>query len=110
MFEEIVSPNRTPTPVYRDLSGFDRCDGETISDKKGCAAVAEITYASGSVHLCGHHTRLGMKKIRATAIEIWVEPAELFDADSDLRAQMEALVAVHRPLVKKAERNLNGFS
>jgi hypothetical protein len=108
MFEEIVSPNRTPTPVYRDLSGFDRCDGEGLG--KGSAAVSEIKFTTGVVNLCGHHTRLSMTKIRKTAVELWVEPAELFDVDSDLRAQMEALVAVHRPLVKKAERNLNGFS
>lgn len=103
MLEEIVSEKRDPIPVYRVLTGFDRCDGDVA------AAVAEITFASGTVHLCGHHTRLGMAKIRATAIELWIEPAELFESDRDLRAQMDALAAVHRPEVIKAAKKTDGF-
>ena len=107
MLKDIVSESRPPIPVYRALTGFVRCDGELLG--KGSAAVAQFMFASGTVFLCGHHTRLALKKIRATAKELWVEPAELFDEDRDLRAQMEALAAVHRPVFVQAAKKSNGF-
>lgn len=103
MLEEILTtPDRTSTPVFRSLTAKDRCDSCSA------AAKAEFTFTSGTLHLCGHHTRHGLKRLLAGAVEAWIEPAEMWEIPA-LQAQMEALAAVHRPATTTAARSTDGF-